>query len=115
LPLLARAGAIVPMTDAGDDYLGLHDEPSRALRVFPGPGSGSGHFVLFEDDGISAVGATTRVTCDLDWTRTDITLAVRADGDFALPYQHITVVPPRAERRRVTLKAGVGSPALQLG
>jgi alpha-glucosidase len=115
LPLLAPAGAIVPMTNAGDEYARLHDEPSRALRIFPGPGRGSNRFVLFEDDGISDAGATTRVAFDLDWTATDITLAARADGDFPLPYREITVVPPRAERRRVTLKPGVGSPALKLG
>jgi alpha-glucosidase (family GH31 glycosyl hydrolase) len=31
LPLLAPAGAIVAMTDNGDDYSRLHDEPSRGL------------------------------------------------------------------------------------
>ena len=35
LPLLALAGAIVATTDSGDDYSRLHDEPSRALHVFP--------------------------------------------------------------------------------
>jgi len=37
LPLLAPAGAIVAMTDNGDDYSRLHDEPSRGLRVFRVP------------------------------------------------------------------------------
>jgi hypothetical protein len=41
LPLLAPAGAIVAMTDNGDDYSRLHDEPSRGLRVFPGTADGA--------------------------------------------------------------------------
>ena len=41
LPLLVRAGAILPMTDSGEDFSRLHDEPSRRLRIFPGPGTGT--------------------------------------------------------------------------
>ena len=60
LPLLAPAGAIVAMTDNGDDYSRLHDEPSRGLRVFPGAAEGASRAILFEDDGISLVGASAR-------------------------------------------------------
>ena len=41
LPLLAPAGAIIATTDAGDDYSRRHDEPSRALLVFPGEAFGA--------------------------------------------------------------------------
>ena len=68
LPPLAPAGAIVATTDSGDDYSRLHDEPSRALRVFPGAGEGTSSAILFEDDGISPIGASTRVTITLSWT-----------------------------------------------
>jgi alpha-glucosidase len=49
LPLVVAEGAILPMTDAGEDYSRLHDEPTRALRIFPGPAAGSRRFVLIED------------------------------------------------------------------
>ena len=56
LPLLALAAAIVATTGSGDDYSRLHDEPSRALQVFPGASEGASTAALFEDDGISLVG-----------------------------------------------------------
>ena len=67
-PLLAPAGAIVAMTDSGDDCSRLHDEPTRALRIFPGAGEGASRAVIVEDDGISLAGAATRVTIALNWT-----------------------------------------------
>jgi alpha-glucosidase len=109
LPLAVPSVAIIPLTDAGDDFSRLHDEPSRLLRIFPGPGAGSSRFVLTEDDGITADGPVTRVTFDLAWTETEVTLTAHADGGYALPYAHISVAMPRAERRRLTLS---GTPAL---
>ena len=51
LPLLAPAGAIVATTDAGKDYSRLHDEPSRALLVYPGEGAGESSAVLTKTTG----------------------------------------------------------------
>ena len=93
LPLVVAEGAILPMTDAGEDYSRLHDEPTRALRIFPGPAAGSSRFVLIEDDGISAAVNATRVTLDLAWTAEDVDLSVSAEGDYPLPYQQIRVIP----------------------
>ena len=67
LPLLAPAGAIVATTDAGKDYSRLHDEPSRALLVYPGEGSGRSSAVIYEDDGITLDGPLTKVTITLEW------------------------------------------------
>ena len=112
LPLAVPAGAIIPMTGTADDFTRGHDEPSRSVRVFPGPGSGSSRFVLIEDDGISADGSATRVTFDLAWTSDDVTLTVAATGGYALPYGEITVVLPRAERRRLILYRNHAAPDL---
>jgi alpha-glucosidase len=112
LPLVAAEGAIVPMTDAGDDFSRLHDEPTRAVRIFPGVGEGRSRFALFEDDGVSAAGAEALVTFELAWTPSEIALAVRMAGDYRLPYRTIRVIPPQAERRPIALRSAAGAPAL---
>jgi alpha-glucosidase len=114
LPMVVPAGAILPMTDAGEDYSRLHDEPTRSLKIFPGPAAGGRRFVLFEDDGISAEVNATRVTFDLAWTAEEITLSVSAEGDYPLPYRQIRVIPRQAERRRIRLNTAEGAPRLAL-
>ncbi|HEX3349565.1 MAG TPA: TIM-barrel domain-containing protein [Acetobacteraceae bacterium] len=112
LPLAVPEGAILPMTDAGDDFSRLHDEPSRQLRIFPGIGEGESRFTLVEDDGISERGLTTRITCHLRWTHDAVTLDAAAEGGYELPYDRIAVVMPRAERRPLETRSGPGVPSL---
>jgi len=112
LPLVVREGAILPTTDAGDDFSRLHDEPTRAVRIFPGLAAGSRRFVLFEDDGISASVKATRVTFDLAWTPQDIALSVSVDGDYPLPYRQIRVIQRQADRRPIRLSNPDGAPRL---
>jgi alpha-glucosidase len=114
LALVVTAGAILPMTDAGEDFSRLHDEPSRRLRIFPGPGTGTSRFVLHEDDGISADGPVTRLAITLDWTPDAISLRVEAEGDYALPYAAMAVETRPAERRPLSLSAGPRAPLLRL-
>lgn len=111
LPLFARAGAIVPMTDGAAGYAHLHDEPSRAVRVFPGPGSGESRFVLVEDDGRTADGPVTEVECLLSWTPGWVQFTVRAKGEYALPYDRMAVHLPLGDARRLEL-VGDGQVAL---
>ena len=108
LPLIAPAGAIVATTDSGDDYSRLHDEPSRALRVFPGAREGSSRATLFEDDGISLAGGSTRVTIALDWTASRVSVAVEADGTYPLPYSEMRVILPENETRTLDVSGANG-------
>jgi alpha-glucosidase len=103
LPLLATAGAIVAMTDSNGDYSRLVDEPSRALRVFPGLGRGAFQSVLYEDDGISAKGPKTEVAIRLAWTPAEIEVAVSLNGDYRLPYREMRIVLPEDESRTLNL------------
>ncbi len=103
LPLVASAGAIIPMTDEPADFSRLHDEPSRCLRLFPGDAAGSSRFTLVEDDGVSIAGPTIRLAITLDWTADTVTLAVDADGPYA---GEIGVSLPLADRRTLVLKPG---------
>ncbi|GAA1377132.1 glycoside hydrolase family 31 protein [Luteococcus sanguinis] len=60
-PVLAKAGAIVPLT--GEDDLRVENPASLEIRVFAGD---AGEFVLYEDDdAVDARAARTRFT--LDW------------------------------------------------
>jgi alpha-glucosidase len=108
LPLLAPAGAIVVTTDSVDDYSRLHDEPSRALRVFPGAREGASRATLVEDDGISLVGASTRLTIALSWAASHVRVAVGASGNYPLPYTEMRVIPPEDETRTVELPGAEG-------
>ena len=101
LPLVAPAGAIVAATDSGEDYSRLHDEPSRALWIFPGAGDGDSSATLYEDDGLSLAGASTRVTIALSWTASRIRIAVEANGTYPLPYSEMRLILPEDETRTV--------------
>ena len=102
LPLLAPAGAIIPMTD-GTGYAALHDEPSRRLRLFPGPGQGASRFVLVEDDGQTIGGPRTDVALDLSWTPGAVTLRAAASGNYPLPYARITAALRPGDARPLRL------------
>jgi alpha-glucosidase len=108
LPLIAPTGAIIAMTDSGGDYSSRHDEPSRALRVFPGAGAGQSSATLYEDDGISIDGALTCVTTTLDWTPSLVRVALTVGGDYPLPYSSMRVVLPKGETRRLELSSDDG-------
>jgi alpha-glucosidase len=112
LPLVVPAGAMLPMTDAGEDFSRLHDEPSRCVGIFPGPGTGSSRFDLIEDDGISAGGPVTTLSLLLSWTPSAIQFHLEAAGDFPLGYETIRVVLPEQDRRTVSFTAGPGAPRL---
>jgi alpha-glucosidase len=99
--LLVRAGGIIPMTEEDAGFTRLHDEPSRCLRVFPGPGQGSSRFTLIEDDGLTAGGPVTRVECVLAWTPEEVTVNVSVSGNYQLPYRAATVELPHADGRRL--------------
>ncbi|HWK46978.1 MAG TPA: TIM-barrel domain-containing protein [Stellaceae bacterium] len=104
LPLVAAAGAIIPMTDEPADFIRLHDEPSRCVRLFPGPGTGNGRFVLVEDDGISADGVPTRIGLELSWTPDEVTLTAIATGAPLVLPGPIGVSLPLADRRKLVLR-----------
>ena len=109
IPLFVPAGAILPVTDT-PDMRRKHDEPSRALRIFPGRGRGEAAFTLYEDDGATLAyrdGDYADVQCSLAWTPRAINVSVRKQGRYRLPYASIRIVLPPGERRALEL-AGDG-------
>ena len=108
LPLLAPAGAIVAMTDNGDDYSRLHDEPSRGLRVFRVPPTAHRAPFSSKTTVSPSSAASTRVTIALTWTASRMRLAVGASGNYPLPYQEMRVILPENETRMVELSGAEG-------
>jgi alpha-glucosidase len=105
IPLFVPAGAMLPTTDTSD-MRRLHDEPSRALRVFPGHGRGSSTFTLYEDDGLShrhRDGDRAEIECVLEWSDRALRVHAVKHGRFPLPYATIRVLRPPRERRRLEL------------
>jgi len=103
IPLFAPAGAMIPTTDTAD-MKRLHDEPSRALRIFPGGGRGASTFTLYEDDGNSygyRDGQYAEVECTLEWTDRALRVHAVKRGRFPLPYSTLRVRLPPGERRRL--------------
>ena len=106
IPLFCPAGAIVPMTDS-DDFARLTDEPSRAVRVYPAPGSHASSFVLYEDDGMSLRyrdGESAEVVFNLRSTTGEVRFEARVSGRYELPYRGVRVILPRGESRRLSLE-----------
>jgi alpha-glucosidase len=105
LPLVAPAGAVIPVTDSGKDFTRRHDEPSRALLIFPGQATGKSSAILYEDDGISADGRVTEVSIALAWTPSAVEVVVSAQGDYPLPYRNLRIALPSGETRAVKLRS----------
>jgi len=103
IPLFVPAGGLIPTTDTAD-MTRTHDEPSRAIRMFPGRGGGSSTFALYEDDGHTRAyvdGDSARIEIGLEWTPRRIRVHVRKTGTYRLPYGAIRVLLPPGESRRV--------------
>jgi alpha-glucosidase len=109
IPLFVAAGTIIPTTDTAD-MTRLHDEPSRALRIFPGRDQGASTFTLYEDDGLShghRSGDHALIECTLEWTDRIVRVYATKRGSFEPACKAIRVVPPPGERRRL-LASGDG-------
>src|SRR5262249_43401594 len=106
IPLFVPAGAILPVTDTAD-MSRKHDEPSRALLVFPGRGRGEREFTVYEDDGLThryRDGDYAELRCRLVWSATSVRLQVTKRGRFRLPYSAFRVVALPEERRALRLE-----------
>jgi alpha-glucosidase len=112
LPLFVRAGAVLPLTDAGD-YGRLHDEPTRRLCLYPRSNAFAAETtLLYEDDGISprhAAGESSVLSLELSGTDRELVLRVGRSGSYPLPYRSARVLLPPAERRPLRVVDGDGS------
>jgi alpha-D-xyloside xylohydrolase len=75
IPLLVRAGSIVPLASV-QQYVGAKQDMPLELRIYPGA---DGHFTLYDDDGLTyryEQGQRSRV--DLVWNDKERTLTIGA-------------------------------------
>lgn len=94
LPLLVRAGAILPSTELVQ-YVGQKQPQTLYLDLYPLSGTPATSFTLYRDDGATRAfekGAYQELPLTLESTATGATLTVGAPaGSFSAPEQHLTV------------------------
>lgn len=94
LPVLAKAGSIIPMNGASDIINDLSNPKELEIRIFAGD---DGQFCLYEDDGESLEyknGASVKTMMQLDWQQQNCFKMNAAEGQLGL-------IP---ERRKYKLK-----------
>ena len=105
IPLFVPAGAMIPTT-ATADMARLHDEPSRALRIYPGAGRATTRFTLYEDDGHSHAhrdGESAQIAFEMTTTTNRVVLKASKSGRYVVPYETIRVLAPATESRPLQL------------
>lgn len=103
IPLFVRAGAVLPMS-TGAKRADPAADTGRVLALFPVPGTGTGHGILFEDDGESVNAPYSLLTFSLASKDNEIALDWRQTG-AALPFlEHASVTLPEGERRPLTVR-----------
>jgi len=103
IPLLARAGGMIPMGKAMK-HVGAEPDDVRQVYVFPHPTDGRGEFSLIEDDGVTLGyqhGKYARVHLQVESTRDSVSMSAQVSGDYRLSYDHIEFILPRGETRRI--------------
>ena len=83
IPVLARAGAIVPMTEEILGTAAVHNPESLAIRVY---GGADGSFTLYEDDNETNAymkGEAVNTKMDLNWEKKTFTISP-AEGKLEL-------------------------------
>ena len=90
----------------------LHDEPSRALRIYPGAGRATTRFTLYEDDGHSHAhrdGESAQIAFEMTTTTNRVVLKASKSGRYVVPYETIRVLAPATESRPLQLDGqGIG-------
>ena len=105
LPLLVRAGAILPMSRRiGAVNAKLDSE--RSLNIFPIMGTGSATCSLFDDDGESNGYLDShylQLNITMDCRQDSIHLIITREGDYQSAYQQFTVTLPAQETRNLMI------------
>lgn len=102
IPLLARAGALIPLGKPMQ-HVGAEPDDWREVRVYPPTGAGEAHFTLVEDDGRTLAyrrGEYTELRLSVRATDETLTLAVKpVHMGYPLPYDAIEFSLPPTETR----------------
>lgn len=101
-PLLAKAGAIVPVNDAKVTFQ-TKNQDERGFLLFPFKGKGKSTYRLYEDDGLTNEYTYTFafIHVDMETTEDGIKLSIQKEGTYELPYDQLTFHVPNGEKRKL--------------
>ncbi|SLM63669.1 MULTISPECIES: glycoside hydrolase family 31 protein [Dickeya] len=101
LPLLVRAGAMLPLSSRLD-FVSPEQDDQRTLQLFPLKGNGRSHGMVFDDDGVShrwRDGQGLWLYWDIDYSAQRIDITFRVEGAFRPAWQALRVQLPDSEHR----------------
>jgi alpha-glucosidase len=101
LPLLARAGCVLP-TSSRIDYVNCSLDEQRQLLIFPFKGSGQRTIAVFDDDGESFAyshGDFLKLDIDLQCDNHRIDLSISKTGNWVPAYKGFVLALPLTENR----------------
>lgn len=90
-PLLAKAGAIIPINEAEVTF-STKNMDERGFLLFPCRGKGKSSYSLYEDDGLTNEYLHTfaYIHVDMETTEDEIQININKEGSYELPYNQIT-------------------------
>jgi alpha-glucosidase len=104
IPLFVPDGGMIPMGKAMK-HVGAEADDLRQVYAFPHPQQGRSSFTLIEDDGVSLGyqrDQYTEVQLELEAANQSIILKARKkNAGYALPYEDIEFILPKAEKRKI--------------
>ncbi|MBY0213769.1 glycoside hydrolase family 31 protein [Priestia aryabhattai] len=103
-PLLAKAGAIIPINEAEVTF-STKNMDERGFLLFPCRGKGKSSYSLYEDDGLTNEYLHTfaYIHVDMETTENEIQININKEGSYELPYNQITFHLPEKEQRKLTI------------
>ncbi|MDO6848123.1 glycoside hydrolase family 31 protein [Priestia megaterium] len=103
-PLLAKAGAIIPINEAEVTF-SMKNMDERGFLLFPCRGKGKSSYSLYEDDGLTNEYLHTfaYIHVDMETTENEIQIKINKEGSYKLPYNQITFHLPEKEQRKLTI------------
>ncbi|MDQ0806062.1 glycoside hydrolase family 31 protein [Priestia megaterium] len=103
-PLLAKAGAIIPINEAEVTF-STKNMDERGFLLFPYRGKGKSSYSLYEDDGLTNEYLHTfaYIHVDMETTENEIQININKEGSYELPYNQITFHLPEKEQRKLTI------------
>ncbi|MGG4348814.1 glycoside hydrolase family 31 protein [Bacillus licheniformis] len=101
-PLLAKAGAIVPVNDANLTFQ-TKNQDERGFLLFPFKGKGKSTYRLYEDDGLTNEYTHTFafIHVDMETTEDGIKLSIQKEGTYELSHDQLTFHVPNGEKRKL--------------
>ncbi|WP_318614822.1 glycoside hydrolase family 31 protein [Priestia megaterium] len=103
-PLLAKAGAIIPINEAEVTF-STKNMDERGFLLFPCRGKGKSSYSLYEDDGLTNeyLHIFAYIHVDMETTEDEIQIKINKEGSYELPYNQITFHLPEKEQRKLTI------------